>query len=260
MDFRVMLEMNREYSAKWILGGFGLTLGISLALRTIPLTLGSDLVFLYYLPFWLCIEMILISLFAVYGWLALVVSIATDAYLRALLGIGFLAWPSVLWFSDILLLTLVAGYLRMLQRNPSSVDQEEWLYIHSIILLIVYGITMFAVSRIFAVSMTLDGWIQILGGLPGSFLMTYYAGTVCSVMFLERWGDVIEPVNTERRLQTPQRYTRPDRTRQPTTVIPQRELLMGRPSRESEDLVYMCPHCNQLTTPGRCDHCGQRVS
>ncbi|MHA1390360.1 MAG: hypothetical protein ACTSR9_18230 [Candidatus Thorarchaeota archaeon] len=261
MDLLRWIQTNRDYSNEWIVCGFIFTLVISLILRTIPLTLGSDLVWLYYFPFWLIIEIILISLFAGYGYLAIILSITIDVNLRT----GLLVWPSFLFFSDLLLITLMMFYLVKFDNERYGIEPEAFYFIHPIIFLLVYGIIMFAITRVFSVNMSEEAWVQLFAGLPGAFLIVYYGGVFFNTQFFDRWSHHFEflnnssdhqPIEYEQSTPTRRRRPIPTQTRRPS----QDEMYMGRQNPESEDIVYYCSHCQRLTTPGTCDYCGRPVS
>jgi hypothetical protein len=267
MEFPEMLQMGRNYSNEWIVGGFFLSLLLSLGLRTIPLTLGSDLVWLYYLPFWLIIEIILISLFTIYGLLAIVFSIAIDVNLRA----GLFVWPSVLFFSDILFLIIVTLYIERYRDVPYAVDQREFFITHPIIILIIYSIIMFAITRIFSVNMSEAAWTQLFSVLPSTFLLVYYGGIFFWFQFFDRWTNPFESLTrlSGDRTDVPERSTN---IRRPRPSSPHERSIndsrgqpspgdyyMGRRNPESEEIVYVCPHCGWVTPPGNCLRCRRPV-
>ena len=73
MTIRSVLELGRYYPEKWARGGLIASFAVSLVLRTVPVLSGPDYYWLYYLPFWMSIEILLIWLFAIYGWIGVLV-------------------------------------------------------------------------------------------------------------------------------------------------------------------------------------------
>ena len=113
---------------------------------------------------------------------------------------NLLVWPTFLWFSDLTQLSLVilwlalVGYTYKDGRTDSAVDQNAWLMVHPVILLALYGGTMYLVAWAFAVNMSESAWFQLLASLS-SFPITYYGGFVFTTFFLDHWSHLIEPLS-----------------------------------------------------------------
>jgi hypothetical protein len=273
MNIQSMLQFGRDYSQNWIIVSVLVSLIVSLALRTIPITLGLDLLWLYYLPFWLAIEVGLIYLFAVYGWIGLVISAAVDFLIRP----GMYVPPSLLWFSDVAMLTLVI-LLIAIRGMPTEFEEVGK---NLVILAIIYGILLFVIFRLSNLAMSEQGWYQFGFSIPGSIFFASFVGTICVELFDDHLAGYVAPIRIpynatsstpERRHDRP-RETVGERRRVRDTATPvgrrsesrrrgmdadtrRSRRRVPRPNIHSEDIVYVCRNCGRPSPPDRCLHCG----
>ncbi len=103
-----MLDYGTTYTNHAKISGFLFSFLVSYVLRSSPLILShlfnESTLMLYLFPFWIGIELFLISVFAVYGWTGVVLSILIDANLRPTLQID----PIVFLVSEAITVTIIA--------------------------------------------------------------------------------------------------------------------------------------------------------
>lgn len=116
-----MFDYGTDYSQRGKVCGFVISFLVSWALRSSPVIftylLDHSLLILYVFPFWLGFDLLLISVFAVYGWLGVVLSILFDAYLRPTLTIE----PLTFALSELIIISvLIISHSRSWYNRISS--------------------------------------------------------------------------------------------------------------------------------------------
>ncbi|MBD3158319.1 MAG: hypothetical protein GF309_05960 [Candidatus Lokiarchaeota archaeon] len=116
-----MLDYGTDYTQRGKVYGFLISFLVSWALRSSPVILtyllDYSLLILYVFPFWLGFDLLLISVFAVYGWFGVGLAVLFDAYLRPTLTME----PLLFALSELIIISLlIISHSRLWYNRISS--------------------------------------------------------------------------------------------------------------------------------------------